>query len=479
MRVYKIFIFILGIIVLLGLLCVFFPKNGISIGEKRLFFPTMEDIMHPEIHSNAKDKLDALEAGLRMDFVMDSVAQAKQSAYNDSLSFYTNFFENHPARFHLPNNDYSFFNDLFYSIDKSLKNNEIIHILHYGDSQIEADRITGLIRQKFQEQFGGNGPGLIPAIQLIPTPAVSQTASGNMKRYTIAGSHTRAAEHNRYGILGQTVEIYGEGTINVSSRNQKSTFENAKEFSTVRVFVSRNSQDFSVSLQTGNDEPIVKTIQDERIIPSTLTWKFKNPIRKFVMNFSGYAEISAISLDGNSGVAVDNIPLRGSSGTFFTSIDVKTLVPVLEELNVKLIIMEYGGNRMPSIKSSKAIIDYTKSIAKQINFFNEIYPAAKILFIGPSDMAKMHDGRLQTYPYLRETVQGIKETALENGAAFWNMFEVMGGENSMIEWVRNSPPWASPDYIHFSHIGSNKIAEMFYESLMIYYNYTDYVNNPQ
>jgi len=298
-----------------------------------------------------------------------------------------------------------------------------------------------------------------------------------MKRYTIAGSHIKTAEHNRYGILGQTVEIIGEGTINVSSKNQRTTFENAKEFSKVRVFVSRNSPDFSVSLQIGDNEPIVKTLPDESIRPSTLTWKFNNPIRKFVMKFSGQAEISAISLDGNAGVAVDNIPLRGSSGTFFSSIDANSLAPVLEELNVKLIIMEFGGNRMPSIKSTRAITDYTKSIAKQINYFNEIYPAAKILFIGPSDMAKMHDGHLQTYPYLKETVQAIKETVLENGAAFWNMFEVMGGENSMIEWVRNSPPWASPDYIHFSHIGSNKIAGMFYESLIIYYNYIQFKNN--
>jgi lysophospholipase L1-like esterase len=92
-------------------------------------------------------------------------------------------------------------------------------------------------------------------------------------------------------------------------------------------------------------------------------------------------------------------------------------------------------------------------------------------------MSTKENGRLQTYPHLKAVVQGISEAALENGAAFWNMFEVMGGENSMIEWVNNKPAWAAPDYIHFSQKGADRIAELFYESLMIYYNYAQFTAN--
>jgi len=477
MKEYKILLFILCIIIILGFLCVFFPEKGIPFGERRLFFPTLEEIFYKEKHLTAKEKLEVLEAGLRMQFIVDSTAQAKQIAYNDSLNFYLNFFNNHPARFHFPNNNYSFFEDIFCRMDNSENNNEVIHILHYGDSQIEADRISGFIRQKLQEKFGGNGPGLIPAIQPIPSASVGQTASGNMVRFTIAGSHVNQAGHNRYGILGQTTMINGTGRVTVATRNLKNTFENVKDFYKVRVFISRNSNDFSASLQIGENDPITRTLPNESSSPSILTWEFKQPVRKIELQFSGEAEISAIALDGKTGVAVDNIPLRGSSGTFFASIDVNTLLPVLEALNVKLIIMEFGGNRMPSIKSEKAINDYTKSIAKQINHLQTIYPAAKILFIGPADMSTMDIGRLRTRPHLIETVKSIKETVLENGAAFWDMFEVMGGEDSMIEWVKNEPAWASPDYIHFTERGAAKIAGMFYESLMIYYNYVQFTNS--
>jgi lysophospholipase L1-like esterase len=362
-------------------------------------------------------------------------------------------------------------------LDNCVKNNEIIHILHYGDSQIEGDRITGLIRQKLQEKFGGNGPGLIPAIQPIPSASVGQTASENMERYMIAGNLVNEAGHNRYGILGQTASVQGTGKITAVTRNLKFTYENVKVFSKIRVFISRHSQDFSASLQIGDNNPITRLLSDDSSRPHTLTWELKKPIRKMELQFSGDAEISAIALDGNAGVAVDNIPLRGSSGTFFTGIDVGTFLPVLKELNVRLIILEFGGNSTPYIKSEKAIDEYTKNIAKQINHLKNIYPAAKILFIGPSDMSTMENGRLQTYPFLKEIIQGMKETVLENGAAFWDMFDVMGGENSMIEWVKNNPAWAASDYIHFTEKGADKIAKMFYESLMVYYNYNQFINN--
>ena len=437
--------------------------------------------MIKEKHLTAREKLDLMKEGLRLQFVADSTANAQQMAFIDSLELYINFFENHPARIYLPNNDLSFFDSLFYGMENCVNNNEIIRILHYGDSQIEADRISGVIRQKLQEKFGGNGPGLIPAIQPIESASVAQSASGNMERFTIAGNLANEAGHNRYGILGQTTVLNGRGTIYVASRNYKNTYENAKEFSKVRVFLSRNSENFVASLQTGNSEPITRQLQNESLQPRTLTWEFKNPIKKFELYLSGNAEISALSLDGNSGVAVDNIPLRGSSGAFFTNIDVNTYVPVMKELNVKLIIMEFGGNRMPSIKSAKAIAEYTNSMAKQINHIYNIYPDAKILFIGPSDMSTMVNGRLQTIPFLKETVQSMRDTALENGAAFWDMFEVMGGENSMIEWVNNKPAWATSDYIHFTEKGAARIGELFFESLMIYYNYFQFINgiNPQ
>ena len=70
----------------------------------------------------------------------------------------------------------------------------------------------------------------------------------------------------------------------------------------------------------------------------------------------------------------------------------------------------------------------------------------------------------------------MREVTLEGGAAFWNMYEVMGGRNSMPVWVDNKPAWAAPDYIHFTSKGAARIADVLWQTLMMYYDYKSLKN---
>jgi lysophospholipase L1-like esterase len=435
----------------------------------------LEEIMVREKSQSVTDKMNALEEELQMKVYQDSLDNVRLLAYQDSVRFFEDFFESHPARIHLPDNDLNFFASLFEALD-STATKKPVHILHYGDSQIESDRITGYIRQKFQEKFGGNGPGLLPIVQPIPSFTVEQNASGNLSRYIISGNLANKAGHNRYGAMGQMSELNGYGTLTIQPRKSKDAFENLQTFSKVRLFICNNSPEFEARLiLSDKQEPIVKTIQEKSTSVKTLTWNLPSPVKKITLQLRGFAELTAISLDGKSGVNIDNIPLRGSSGTFFTEIDANSMIPALKELEVRFIMLEFGGNAIPAISGEKSVEHYKKTMAKQIAWFGKVYPNAKIMLIGPSDMSTKVKGRLQTYPLLPETIEGLKEAALENGAAFWNMYEVMGGENSMIEWVKEKPALASPDYIHFTVNGANKIADLLYKSLMIYYDYTAFV----
>jgi lysophospholipase L1-like esterase len=170
-------------------------------------------------------------------------------------------------------------------------------------------------------------------------------------------------------------------------------------------------------------------------------------------------------------VFVDNIPLRGSSGTFFSQIDKTSVAFMYNALNVKLIFLQFGGNMMPQINSQKTIDKYMESLAQQIQHLQQLAPQAKIVLIGPADMSKKVNGRLQTYPFLPELVESMQRTANQNNAAFWDMFKVMGGSGSMIDWVKEKPSLATPDYIHFTPRGADKIGEILFDALMKYYDF--------
>jgi lysophospholipase L1-like esterase len=141
-----------------------------------------------------------------------------------------------------------------------------------------------------------------------------------------------------------------------------------------------------------------------------------------------------------------------------------------KDLKPRLFILQFGGNVMPYIKDRKAIKNYGRWFASQIRRLQQTCPETAILVIGPSDMSTKEKDKYVTYKYLPDVVAALKEAALNNNCGFWNMYEAMGGQNSMPSWVNVEPSLARPDYVHFSPKGARLIANMFYNALIFEYN---------
>ena len=84
-------------------------------------------------------------------------------------------------------------------------------------------------------------------------------------------------------------------------------------------------------------------------------------------------------------------------------------------------------------------------------------------------MSTMLDGKMQSYPNLPNVRDALRQAAFDAGAAFFDIYEAMGGQNSMIEWVQADPPLAAADYVHFSPQGARIIAEAFIKSFLADY----------
>jgi lysophospholipase L1-like esterase len=270
--------------------------------------------------------------------------------------------------------------------------------------------------------------------------------------------------------MAQVVQMAGGGTISLRGTRSKTARERTKTFQTVTLLYGRASGGFKASALSDTLKPKASI---ERLESGTtiMRWDFGRPVDKVRINLSGNAEIYAITADGASGVAVDNIPLRGCSGTIFSRISKPLMAESMQLENAGLIILQFGGNYMPVANSSKVISNYCTKIAEQIQYFHSAAPQAKILFIGPSDMGTSRNGRIVTRPRLPEMVDSLKATALRNDAAYWDLFRMMGGENSMVQWVKHVPPYAGTDYTHFTPAGAQKVGEALSRSFLTYYDY--------
>jgi hypothetical protein len=61
----------------------------------------------------------------------------------------------------------------------------------------------------------------------------------------------------------------------------------------------------------------------------------------------------------------------------------------------------------------------------------------------------------------------MKRVTKDVGGSYWDLFEAMGGLNSMPSWVEKG--LAGRDYIHFSNKGASIAAQLFYDAFIAEY----------
>jgi hypothetical protein len=473
-----ILLFLLSVFTVLiaGALC--FPEEGIGLtGKLRLRFFTASELFSPKEVAYADINKILKQQKLLTDTVLSAIADGSlgiskiSKANADSLIGSITPIE-------YPQQDTTMLYPFFRSLKNLPSSGQLIRIMHYGDSQIEDDRITSLLRNRLQSRFGGSGAGLVPASQLYPYGfSMKQSNSENWHRFIGFAKMDTTIKHRRYGALASycsylpyhqaeptdSVEAWIKFTISPYA------YKNTRNFSQCRVFYSHNTKPFVNELYVDN------TLADADFFPSSehlqvIRWSFNSPEKELMLKFKGPSspQIYGIALDGGKGVAVDNIPLRGCSGLFFTLFDEQLLAEMYKELNVKLFILQFGGNFVPAGLNNYT--GYENWFYTQLIRIKKLCPGAKILVIGVADMSIKDKNQYITHPNVEKVRDALKKAAFKSGSAFWDMYEAMGGENSMPSWVFAEPPLASGDFVHFNPRGAKTIAQMFYNAFILEYH---------
>ncbi|HNW99093.1 MAG TPA: hypothetical protein PKK00_11845 [Bacteroidales bacterium] len=393
-----------------------------------------------------------------------------------------NFLEN-------PTNKNIYALDDFFSSLSEQNKNEIIRILHYGDSQLEGDRITCYLRNSFQEKFGGSGLGFVPFDDIADNVNLVRYCTPNWIRYTVF--------HNRYGCgyyglsgnvykfshyaVKKTLDTLSDNTSDTSGvkLNKEIFYNSATVGFTIKPYVSFSSVRLMYGRAYENCEmAIYNQYTGEKILSETLPavdgftihdLKIPSSVKSFKMEFSGNVspDFYGLLFEGTNGIQVDNYAIRGHSGDGLLKINTEYLAKQLKQLNVKLIIFQYGNNVVPyagtDAKREELYNMYT-SIFKR---FKSVAPEISILVVGAGDMSTKINGEYISYPYLSKVRDLQKKAAIESGCAFWDLYEVMGGENSVLTWKKKN--LASCDG-HFSNKGQKIIGNELFNALLTEYN---------
>ena len=482
MREYKpinvLFFLLLTCAILLPLVY-FAPSDGYLIFGQRFKFLTWEKLLTPK--EQEKLDLDFLEDVVVSD-INDETFDTQLDSVQTELGLPTKSAVLAVAsQTHLEQNDLanknlnSFFSELKHLAQKTQK----ISVFHYGDSQIEGDRMTAFIRQRLQSQFGGAGPGLIPAINVYSTISFGHNYSENFERKIIFGKEKLSTK--KYGAMLSAATFRIDSLAHKEGRPTEAWIEltpstkgysRCKAYSNVNLFYTDCMDTCAIDIYV-NDVLIKQDSLQTDGKAHSLPMKFNKTPEKLKLVFHSKVSptINGISLEGDVGIQMNNVAMRGSSGTQFSSVDYESISYMHNELNTKLVILQFGGNSIPFFKDSTGVRSYARRLKRQIQFMKKCTPNAAIIVIGPSDMSQLQEGIYETFKFIPYCIEQMRKETLAAGGSYWDLYNAMGGKDSMYAWVENK--LAGQDYVHFTTKGAKKASQMFYDAFIDAYNTWD------
>ena len=289
-----------------------------------------------------------------------------------------------------------------------------VRIAYFGDSFIEADIFTADLREMLQQEFGGCGVGYVPVTSSISgyRPTVRHTFGG-------WSSH---------------------------SSNDSVGFDKMQQDISGHYFFPREG----AYVQLKGQSKYASRLDTCEVS----TFYFLN---------KGFAAVRSKVNNGRQGISLDNFSVRGSSGLHLRSIPLHTLCDFQRLRPYDLIVVQYGLN--VATERGVKYDGYKKGMLSVIEHLKTAFPETSILLVSVGDREyKNENGDLRTMPGVKNLIRYQQSIAADSHIAFWNMYEAMGGQGSIVDMIGQK--MANLDYTHINFKGGKHLAGILFETLM-------------
>lgn len=335
-----------------------------------------------------------------------------------------------------------------------------ISIVHIGDSHIQADFLSHIVRDGLQEFFGNAGRGLVFPYQLAQSNAP----------YDISSSSNTSWEFNRvahpeiaipYGVSGYGIRSNTAGagiTLSLKAGLAGSSF-----FSRLKFFLD-SSTSTSWILQAGNsDAPyLLKKEQGDSSLYQQVN--LEQPATGFSLSSlpSGNTkEFYGVSLENsNPGVIYHTL---GVNGARYDQYNIASLFwQQLPALKADLYIVSLGTNEAQMAGFIEAV--FTKELDAFIQKLKEASPGASILITTAPDSYK----RRRFNTVLRDINASLTNYCNKNYIPLWDLYRITNGYGSANSWARRG--LMNRDRVHFTSEGYRLQGNLLLNALAKGYN---------
>lgn len=362
--------------------------------------------------------------------------------------------------------------DAFFEKLVNLKNGQPanVNVIHIGDSHIQADYMTEVVRKNLQLEFGNAGRGLI-----VPARVAGTNEPGNFRSFSTYAWNSKRLVHTTkpmpIGIGGIT--LY---TDNPAANFSISLSDPAYDyrFKTVSFFYLHDKSSFTLSVRDSAFTELGKTsIEGSMPGPDFFKLQLPAPMNQLVVQVQKEDELQrhttlfGLNLEnGNSGLLYHAIGVNGAKYEHYNA--ASHFAPQTSLLKPDLFIISLGTNE--SIEYPRINTNFSSQITKLIESLTATNPDAKFILVTPPDAFIRKD---RVNPGIEQIRSQILKYAVENGIAFWDMYKVNGGSSSAAEW--RAKGMLRPDGVHFTKEGYAFQGNLLFQAIMK--GYQAYVAN--
>jgi lysophospholipase L1-like esterase len=350
----------------------------------------------------------------------------------------------------------------------------VTRILHFGDSVIAGDLISGTMRRRLQERFGDAGHGFI----LIANPwewyfqnDIAHSASDGWSANKLTGPWP---DDHVFGLGGVSFHTRDVATAFFST---KADGDYGRRVSRFDLFYFEQPRGGTVLLSaTGRPSEKLSTRAD----PGDAGGGHRARVKSIAIDDGGGSlsiralgdgdvRLFGVALERDRpGVVYDALGAHAARASFWSAEDPADLAVEMDLRKPSLVILQFGTNESEdtTIKAET----YAPIFGGLIDEVQKAAPGVPILVASPLDRAiKGGDGELRTSPVIERIIAGQRAAASDHGVAFWSTFDAMGGRGTMAKWRHTRPQLGNNDLSHPTPAGAEILGNLFSQAIFVGY----------
>lgn len=324
-------------------------------------------------------------------------------------------------------------------------------VLHYGDSLIDLDRITGPLRRRLQRRYGDAGHGFVLAgkpWRWYRQQGVKVTTGDGWEPLRLVGGRSWGGQ---LGLGCAAFQSSGAPTW------VRFTLEPGAAAPRLELSYMQIPGGGVVRLRAGGQVgPWVRTTgrTAARFHRQTLA----SAPRSVTIDVRGRVRLLGLTLERDGpGITWENLPLVSARFHHLALLAADHWAEQLRHHRADLVVFQFGAN--DTISYGGDLDHYGRRVQLTLTRLRRALPAAGCLVIGPLDrLQRGANGQLQSPPVIGRVKARQRHVALASGCAFWDGQRAMGGAGSMSSWV--SLGLAQKDLVHLTPAGSEALAAL-------------------